>query len=145
MPNVTAIRNVWRRANSLLRLLAAFILRHCILAENSCHCFSLYFYRLSQMNSEPFRRESILEIKPLKPIFADNLEKKRKLRFFLALPSFISNRSLVMLFYTGRFRVYARNHVSTIDFMVQITGRGVESKPFFLAIRVKYLLLILDA
>jgi hypothetical protein len=32
------------------------------------------------MNSDPFRRESILEIKPLKPIYADNLEGEKKRR-----------------------------------------------------------------
>lgn len=81
MPNVTEIRNVWRRANSLLRLFffsSPLFLRHCIRADNSCHWFPLYFYRLSQMNSDPLRRGFILEIKPLKPIFPDNLEKKEE-------------------------------------------------------------------
>jgi hypothetical protein len=30
------------------------------------------------MNSDPLRRGFILEIKPLKPIFPDNLEKKEE-------------------------------------------------------------------
>lgn len=83
------------------------------------------------MNSDPFRRESILEIRPLKPIFADNLEKKRTLWFFPAPPSFISNRSLLILLHIWHFHFYARNHMSTIDFMVRITGRRVESELFF--------------
>jgi hypothetical protein len=126
MLNVTAIRNVWRRANSLLPSLVALYSR---VLNASQHFVSLVFVVFLPFITDEFRsfqKGSILEIKPLEPIFADNLEKKRRLRFFPTLPSSISNRSLVMLFYTGHFPCYTRNHVSTIDLMARIPNRGVE-------------------
>jgi hypothetical protein len=91
MLNVTAVRNVWRPSNSLLPLFQRpFIPRHWMRASRTCHWCALRFNRSSQMTSDPFRRDSVLEIKLPKPILVDNLAERSGSRDFSELLLFSS-------------------------------------------------------